>query len=84
LKDDEQEEYYVNEFDNLKALDLRDISKFNINGAIGATAGFKHFRVRAQYQYGLTNIFRKLNDLDVDTNFKGNQSQLILTALVLF
>ncbi len=84
LKDKAQEEYFVNGFDDLNAIDLRDISKFNINGAVGATAGFKHFRVRTQYQYGLTNMLRKLNDLDVDTDFKGNQSQVIFTAMVLF
>lgn len=84
LKDKTQEEYFVNGFDDLNAIDLRDISKFNINGAIGATAGLKNFRVRAQYQYGLTNMLRKLNDLDVDTDFKGNQSQVIFTAMVLF
>lgn len=84
LKDKSQEEYYINGFDGLQAVDIRDISKFNINGAIGATAGLKNFRIRAQYQYGLTNILRKLNDLDLDTDFKGNQSQVILTAIVLF
>ncbi len=84
LKDKAQEEYFINGFDDLQAADIRDISKFNINGAIGATAGLKNFRVRAQYQYGLTNILRKLNDLDLDTEFKGNQSQVILTAIVLF
>ena len=85
LKDDTQEDYFVNGFDNLNAIDLRDISKFSINGAIGATAGFKNFRVRAQYQYGLTNMLNKLNDLEIeDTEFKGNQSQLIFTAMVLF
>lgn len=85
LKDDSQEEYFVNGFDGLNAIDLRDISKFNINGAIGATAGFKNFRVRAQYQYGLTNILNKLNDLEIEgAEFKGNQSQVIFTAMVLF
>lgn len=85
LKDKSQEEYYINGYDGLKAIDLRDISKFNINAAIGATAGFKHFRVRAQYQYGLTNILNKLNDLNIEgTKFKGNQSQIIFTAIALF
>ena len=85
LKDKTQEEYYINGFDGLQAIDLRDISKFNINGAIGATAGIKNFRVRAQYQYGLTNILNKLNDLNIEgTKFKGNQSQVIFTAIVLF
>lgn len=84
LIDDSQENYFVNGFDGLQAIDLRDISKFNINGAIGATVGIKHFRIRAQYQYGLTNLLRKLNDLDLDADFKGNQSQVVFTAIVLF
>ena len=85
LKDDVQDEYFVNGFDSLHAKDLRDVSKFNINGAIGATAGFKHFRIRAQYQYGFTNMLNKLNDLNIEgTKFKGNQSQVNLTAMVLF
>lgn len=85
LKDDVQDDYFVNGFDDLQAKDLRDISKFNVNGAIGATAGFEHFRIRVQYQYGFTNMLNKLNDLEIEgTKFKGNQSQLSLTAIVLF
>ncbi len=87
LKDDTFDEYYINGFDDdeLTAKSLRDISKFNVNGAIGATAGFKHFRIRAQYQYGFTNMLNKLNDLEIEgTKFKGNQSQVLLTAMVLF
>lgn len=85
LKDDDQEDYFVFGTDNLQAKQLRDISKFNINGAIGATAGFKNFRIRAQYQHGLTNILNKLNDLEGnDIDFKGNQSQVILGVMVLF
>ena len=87
LKDDTFDDYFINGFDDneLTAKGIRDISKFNVNGAIGVTAGFKHFRIRAQYQYGFTNMLNKLNDLEVeDTKFKGNHSQLNLTALVLF
>lgn len=85
LKEDAQENYFINEFDGLLAKDIRDISKFNVNAAIGATVGFKHFRIRAQYQYGLTNMLDKLNDLNIEgEQFKGNQSQIILTAMVLF
>ena len=85
LKDDTQEDYYVSGIDNLQAKQLRDISKFNVNGAIGATAGFKNLRIRAQYQYGITNMLNKLNDLEgIDEDFKGNQSQIILGAMVLF
>lgn len=85
LKDDTKENYFINGFDGLQANEISDISKFNINGAIGLTAGFKHFRLRAQYQYGFTNMLSKLNkDLDYDVNFKGNHSQISFTALVLF
>lgn len=85
LKDDVQDDYFVNGFDDLQAKDLRDISKFNVNGAIGATAGFEHFRIRVQYQYGFTNMLNKLNDLEIEgPKFKGKQSQLSLTAIVLF
>lgn len=85
VKDESQENFYINGYDNLQAHDIEDISKFNINGAVGVTAGFKHFRLRAQYQYGLTNMLNKLNDLEIEGNkFKGNQSQLLLSAMVLF
>ena len=85
LKDESQENYYVNGFDGLQAQNIEDISKVNINGAIGVTAGFKNFRLRAQYQYGLTNMLNKLNDLEIEgTKFKGNQSQVLFTAMVLF
>lgn len=85
VKDESQENYYINGYDDLQAKDIEDISKFNINGAVGITAGFKHFRLRAQYQYGLTNMLNKLNDLEIEGNkFKGNQSQLLLSAMVLF
>lgn len=87
-KDSEKEGYYVNGFDDLQVMELRDISKFNINGAVGATAGLKNFRLRVQYQYGFTNVFGKLNDqqLNVGGNtekFNGNQSNLVFTALLL-
>ena len=85
LKEESQENFYINGYDDLQARDIEDISKFNINGAVGVTAGFKHFRLRAQYQYGVTNLLNKLNDLEIGGNkFKGNQSQLLLSAMVLF
>ena len=85
LTDDDQQDYFVSGFDNLQASQIQEISKFNVNGAIGATAGLRNFRIRAQYQYGLTNMLNKLNDIDsLGVDFKGNQSQIILSAIVLF
>ncbi len=37
-----------------------------LGGIVGITAGFNAFRVRAQYGYGLTNIFSKLNNSDLN------------------
>jgi len=85
--DEDKKSYLLTGYGTLVAEDIRDISKFNVNGAIGATAGFKHFRLRAQYQYGFTNVFGKLNKQDLVPNtekFKGNQSTLLFTALILF
>ncbi|OUS02377.1 hypothetical protein A9Q86_03790 [Flavobacteriales bacterium 33_180_T64] len=89
LKDEDQESYFLNNYNNLLASDITEISPFNVNGAVGATLGFKGFKLRAQYIYGFTNILNKLNnqDLDVDTNtekFKGNQAMLAFTAMIVF
>jgi len=69
--------------------DITDISRFNINGAVGLSAGFGRFFLRGQYIYGFTNILGRLNDknLNIGNNtakFKGNQSMLTLTVLLIF
>ena len=89
LKDSDQENYLIDGYSNLLAKDISDISKFNVNASIGATAGFNHFKLRVQYIYGLTNMFNKLNDQNLDTNpsnetFKGNQSMLSFMAFIYF
>lgn len=87
LKNDKQEDFFINNYTDLRAKDISKISQFNFNGAIGASAGFSHFRIKAQYIYGLTNMFNKLNkeNLNVGTNtekFKGNQSLLAFTVMI--
>ncbi|MBO3115253.1 hypothetical protein J4050_00745 [Winogradskyella sp. DF17] len=89
LKDQEKEAYVISGFNNLLAEDITDISRFNINGAVGLSAGLGRFSLRGQYIYGFTNILARLNDknLNVGSNtskFKGNQSMLTLTALLIF
>jgi hypothetical protein len=67
------------------AKEIEDISQFNVNGAIGATLGFRFLKLRAQYIYGFTNMLNKLNDKDLTTeNFKGNQSMITFAALFTF
>ena len=87
LQDDSQENYFINNYSTLTAKDISEISKFNVNASVGATAGFNHFKLRVQYIYGLTNMLNKLNDQNLDTTpsdkaFKGNQSMLAFMAFI--
>ena len=90
LNDKKQETYYINNYDNLLASDVSNISKFNINGAIGASAGLDFISLKVQYIYGFTNILKKLNTENLDTagnnekSFKGNQSMLVLGVIISF
>ena len=70
------------------ASDITNISNFNINGAVGVTAGFKFIKLRAHYIYGFTNILGALNDSDFNQvlgrDFKGNQSMFAFTGMLTF
>ena len=86
LQEDNQENLVIG-VDNVRfaAIELEDISQFNVNGVVGATLGFKFIKLRAQYIYGFTNMLNKLNDKNlVSDNFKGNQSMLTFSALITF
>lgn len=88
LKDENQENYLINNFETVTAQDITPISRFNVNGAVGLSAGFSHFKLKAQYIYGFLNTLNKLNNEAFNelnrTNFKGNQSMVVLTAQVTF
>lgn len=89
LKNSNQEGFFINGYDALLAEDISDISPFNVNGVVGASAGIGNFRLRASYSYGFTNILRKLNDENVATTpssdkFEGNQSMLAFALMITF
>ncbi len=89
LKEDTQESYYINGYDNITAEDITNISQFNVNGMAGISAGIGIFRVKAQYIYGFLNILDKLNDKNLNTgnttgSFKGNQSMMVFAAMFSF
>ncbi len=89
IKDKNQEGYFINNYTNLSAEDITNISQFNLNGAVGASLGFKNFKLKAQYLYGFTNTLKKLENEGLDTlggnsRFKGNQTMLVLGATVSF
>jgi len=90
LNNENQADYILTNYDNLTAEEILTVNKFNIDGTVGITAGYDSFKVRAQYIYGFTNMFNKLNSKDLDTsgssesNFKGNLSMLAFTAMFTF
>ncbi len=86
FKNKDQEGYFINNYINLMAEQITKISRFNINGSIGASVGIKRLKLRAQYLYGVTNIFKTLEKENLDTTggnskFKGHQSMLVLGAI---
>ena len=88
LKDNSKEGYIIANYDTLLTEDIREISNFNANGAVGLSLRVRRLMLRAQYIYGFTNILGGLNDQNLNTGnngkFKGNQSLLAFTAMILF
>ena len=85
LQGDDQENLLINlNSTNYAADEIEDISPFNVNGVVGATLGFRFIKLRAQYIYGFTNMFEKLNDKGFGENLKGNQSMWTFAALITF
>lgn len=88
LKDDDKENFFIKNYEGfLLAKDISDVSKFNIDGTVGLSAGISHFRLKAAYIYGFLNTFNKLNDnnLNVGNNnnkFKGNQSMFVFSLMI--
>jgi len=90
LNNESQSDFILANYNSLTADDIKGINQFNADGTVGITAGYDSFKVRAQYIYGFTNIFNKLNGKDLDTSgsnetkFKGNQSMLAFSAMFTF
>ncbi len=85
LDDAKFENYILSGYNALTANDIQEISRFNARLAAGLTAGLEHFRLSAQYQYGITNMLGKLNDKNLEnTNFKGHSTTIVLAAIIYF
>ena len=84
VKDSSMENYFLNNYEMLRANDITDINNFNINGMAGVSAGFGPLKFRAQYIYGVLNSFDKLNELGEGNDFKANPSYVTLAAFLLF
>ncbi len=84
-KSESQNSFLLDGYDTLKVEDIQDVSKINFHLAGGVTAGLEHFRISALYQYGVTNLFGKLNDADLEkTDFEGHVSIVSLAAVLYF
>ncbi len=85
LKTEQFEEYILDGYTSLKAKDIQEVSPVNFHLHGGITGGIENFRVSVQYQYGITNMFGKLNknDLEYD-NFKGNSSLIVIAGIFYF
>lgn len=85
LDNDKYEDYILTGYNTLTAKDIQEISRFNVRLAAGLTAGLEHFRISAQYQYGVTNMLGKLNDRGLENNdFKGNSSTIVVMGVIYF
>ncbi len=88
LKQDDFQAFILDGYENLEAQDIENISRVHFHVAGGITAGLENFRVSAQYQYGVTNMFARLNDSESinepGTNFEGNSHSIIAMAIFYF
>ena len=85
LKKNQFENYILDGYDSLKALDIEEISPVNFLVMGGITGGIESFRASVQYQYGVTNMLNKLNDEELEySDFKGNSSTIIFSLVVYF
>jgi len=79
------EDYILEGYDFLKAVEIENISPINFLVTGGISGGIEHFRASVQYQYGVTNMLNKLNDKGLEnTDFKGNSSTITIALVVYF
>jgi len=81
-------DFILEGYETLKAEDIQNVSKVHFFLAGGITAGIENFRLGAQYQYGVTNLFNRFNDIDEiekpEEEYDGHVSTVLLTAVIYF
>ena len=74
---------------NVNAIDIEKISPFNVNMALGLSGGMETVKFWAQYQYGLNNMLKGLEDEGLEekdagmSNLKGHMS-MIAAGITMF
>jgi hypothetical protein len=82
-------DYILEGYETLKTEDIQNVSKVHFFLAGGITAGIENFRLGAQYQYGVTNLFNRFNDIaeiekPKEEKYNGHASTVLLTAVFYF
>lgn len=82
-------DFILEGYETLKAEDIQNVSKVHFFLAGGITAGIENFRLGAQYQYGVTNLFNRFNDIaeieePTEEKYDGHASTVLLIAVFYF
>jgi len=82
-------DFILEGYETLKAEDIQNVSKVHFFVAGGITAGIENFRLGAQYQYGVTNLFNRFNDIaeiekPAEEKYNGHASTILLMAIFYF
>jgi len=84
------EDYLLEGYSTFRAIDLENVSRIHFHVAAGVTAGLENVKLNVQYQYGVTNLFNRYQDLEALQNeipeggFKANTSTIVFGAYLLF
>ncbi len=84
----DKEYWYLGNYD-IQAIDIEKVSPFNVNLAGGISGGSETIKLWAQYQYGLNNMFKGLEDEGLEekdpsvTGLKGHMS-MIAGGIIVF
>lgn len=78
----DKELWYLGNY-NIRAIDIEKVSTFNVNFALGVSGGFEKVKFWAQYQYGLNNILKGLEDeglREKDAGFTNPKGHISMVA----
>lgn len=60
----DKEYWYLGDYD-IQAINIEKVSPFNVNLAAGLSGGFERLKLWVQYQYGVNNILKGVQDEDL-------------------
>ena len=86
LTNESQENFTLEGYESLTAREIENVSRVHFHVAAGITAGIENVRLSAQYQYGVTNLFSRFNEVEglerPNGSFTGNTGTIVLMAIL--